>query len=46
FREINSIHFLPMLFNADQLQSEFKQRIGPSGKVDIAEAVEASPHQL
>jgi hypothetical protein len=46
FREINSIHFLPMLFNADQLQSELKQRIGPSGKVDIAEAVEASPHQL
>lgn len=46
FREINSIHFLPMLFNADQLQSELKQRIGPSGKVDIAEVVEASPHQL
>lgn len=46
FREINSIHFLPMLFNADQLQSELKQRIGPSGKVDIAEAIEASPHQL
>ena len=35
-----------MLFNADQLQSELKQRIGPSGKVDIAEVVEASPHQL
>jgi len=46
FREINSIHFLPMLFNANQLQSELKQRIGPSGKVDIAEAIEASPHQL
>lgn len=46
FREINSIHFLPMLFNANQLQSELKQRIGPSGKVDIAEATEASPHQL
>ncbi|MBJ7364190.1 MAG: DUF3119 family protein [Synechococcus sp. SupBloom_Metag_053] len=46
FREIHSIHFLPMLFNADQLQSELKQRIGPSGKVDIAEVVEASPHQL
>ena len=46
FREINSIHFLPMLFNADQLQSELKQRIGPSGKVDTAEAIEASPHQL
>jgi Protein of unknown function (DUF3119) len=46
FREINSIHFLPMLFNADQLQNELMQRIGPSGKVDIAEVVEASPHQL
>lgn len=46
FREINSIHFLPMLFNANQLQIELKQRIGPSGKVDIAEAIEASPHQL
>ena len=46
FREINSIHFLPMLFSANQLQSELKQRIGPSGKVDIAEAIEASPHQL
>ena len=46
FREINSIHFLPMLFSANQLQSELKQRIGPSGKVDIAEAFEASPHQL
>jgi len=46
FREIHSIHFLPMLFNADQLQSELKQRIGPSGKVDIAEVVEASHHQL
>ena len=46
FREINSIHFLPMLFNADQLQCELKQRIGPSGKVDIAEVVEASHHQL
>jgi hypothetical protein len=30
FREINSIHFLPMLFNADQLQNELMQRIGPS----------------
>lgn len=46
FREINSIHFLPMLFNANQLQIELKRRIGPSGKVDIAEAIEASPHQL
>ncbi|MDA1170014.1 MAG: DUF3119 family protein [Cyanobacteria bacterium] len=46
FREINSIHFLPMLFSANQLQSELKQRIGPSGKVDIGEAIEASPHQL
>lgn len=46
FREINSIHFLPMLFSANQLQSELKQRIGPSGKVDIAEAIKASPHQL
>ena len=46
FSEINSINFLPMLFNANHLQSELKQRIGPSGKVDIAEAIEASPHQL
>ena len=46
FREINSIHFLPMLLNSNQLQSELKQRIGPSGKVDIAEAIKASPHQL
>ena len=37
FREINSIHFLPVLFDATELQQQLKKRIGPSG-TDSAEA--------
>ena len=44
FREVNSIHFLPMLFNADQLTEQLTQRLGPSGKIETAAlAEEASP---
>ena len=31
FREVNSIHFLPVLFDATELQQQLKKRIGPSG---------------
>ena len=31
FREINSIHFLPMLFDANALNEQLTTRIGPSG---------------
>ena len=31
FREVNSIHFLPVLFDASELQNQLKKRIGPSG---------------
>ena len=31
FREVNSIHFLPVLFDASELQRQLKLRIGPSG---------------
>ena len=31
FREVNSIHFLPVLFDATELQHQLKKRIGPSG---------------
>ena len=37
FREINSIHFLPVLFDATELQQQLKKRIGPSG-TDSTEA--------
>ena len=37
FREVNSIHFLPVLFDATELQQQLKKRIGPSG-TDSAEA--------
>ena len=44
FREVNSINFLPMLFNADQLTEQLTQRLGPSGKIETAAlAEEASP---
>ena len=31
FREVNSIHFLPMLFDANALNEQLTTRIGPSG---------------
>ena len=31
FREVNSIHFLPMLFDANALKEQLTTRIGPSG---------------
>ena len=31
FREVNSIHFLPMLFDANALREQLTTRIGPSG---------------
>ena len=31
FREVNSIHFLPMLFDANALIEQLTTRIGPSG---------------
>ena len=31
FREVNSIHFLPMLFDANALSEQLTTRIGPSG---------------
>ena len=31
FREVNSIHFLPVLFDASELLQQLKLRIGPSG---------------
>ena len=37
FREVNSIHFLPVLFDASELQNQLKKRIGPSG-TDSTEA--------
>ena len=37
FREVNSIHFLPVLFDATELQQQLKKRIGPSG-TDSTEA--------
>ena len=37
FREVNSIHFLPVLFDANELQNQLKKRIGPSG-TDSTEA--------
>ena len=37
FREVNSIHFLPVLFDASELQHQLKKRIGPSG-TDSTEA--------
>jgi hypothetical protein len=45
FREFNSIHFLPMLFAAEELKEHLKLRIGPSGKIEIAEPPEASSPQ-
>ena len=37
FREVNSIHFLPMLFDANSLNEQLTTRIGPSG-TDLKEA--------
>ena len=37
FREVNSIHFLPVLFDATELQQQLKKRIGPS-ETDSAKA--------
>ena len=31
FREVNSIHFLPMLFDSNALNEQLTTRIGPSG---------------
>ena len=31
FREVNSIHFLPMLFDYNALNEQLTKRIGPSG---------------
>ncbi|MEM6255260.1 MAG: DUF3119 family protein [Cyanobacteria bacterium P01_D01_bin.156] len=34
FREVKSIHFLPMLFNPDELHKQLKQHCGESGSVN------------
>jgi hypothetical protein len=38
FREVNSIHFLPMLFDANALNEQLTTRIGPS-ETHLKEAV-------
>ena len=39
FREVKSIHFLPMLFDANALNEQLTTRIGPSG----THSTEAAP---
>lgn len=39
FREVNSIHFLPMLFDANELSEQLTTRLAPSG----THSTEAAP---